>query len=258
MQACPLDHPALPSLFDPQVPDNPVLWSVFKGYHSGKAFVDNIDHPSQCVVRTDAFLTFCSSLISQSFLNQAIAHFRRVDSVWLVWPSAYASRLLAPITTCVNQRIEFYGYDPGSPVLANWRQRLPDGFDIRPIDRQIIERCEWRDEMVFYCGSLENFLANEFGLCLMQKDNIIVEAYVSSFGEKQAEIGAVTHEMYRGHGYAPITCAYLIEACEQRGYHSYWSCDAENIASVQVARKLGFQHEQAYQILEYSPQSQKD
>ena len=33
MQECPLDHPALPSLFDPKVPDNPVLWSVLKGCH---------------------------------------------------------------------------------------------------------------------------------------------------------------------------------------------------------------------------------
>ena len=58
------------------------------------------------------------------------------------------------------------------------------------------------------------------GLCLMQGNEIIVEAYASSFGHVTAEIGAVTHEAYRGKGYAPITCAYLIEACEQRGYHA--------------------------------------
>jgi hypothetical protein len=84
MQECPLDHPALPSLFGSKVPDNPVLWSVLKGCHSGKALVDNIHNPSQCVIRTDAILTFFSCLISQSFLNQAIAHFRQTDSVWLV------------------------------------------------------------------------------------------------------------------------------------------------------------------------------
>lgn len=93
------------------------------------------------------------------------------------------------------------------------------------------------------------------GLCLMQGDEIIVEAYVSSFGDRTAEIGAVTREAYRGRGYASIACAYLIEACEQRGYQPYWSCDADNLASIQVARKLGFRHEQAYQILEYSPLS---
>lgn len=101
-------------------------------------------------------------------------------------------------------------------------------------------------------------MVNEFGLRTMREDNIIFQAYVSSFGETYAEIGAITHEKNRGHGYAPITCAYLIEACEQRGYHAYWSCDAVNKASVQVARKLGFQHARIYQILEYSPLSNKD
>jgi RimJ/RimL family protein N-acetyltransferase len=86
----------------------------------------------------------------------------------------------------------------------------------------------------------------------MQGEEIIVKAYVSSFGDRTAEIGAVTRQAYRGRGYAPITCAYLIEACELRGYQAYWSCDADNPASIRVAQKLGFRQEKAYQILEYS------
>jgi hypothetical protein len=37
--SCPGHHPNLPPLFDPNLPDNPVLWSVLKGVHNGKAFV---------------------------------------------------------------------------------------------------------------------------------------------------------------------------------------------------------------------------
>ena len=84
MQECPLDFPVLPTLFDPLVMDNSVLWSALKGCHSGKALVDDIRFPSHCLIRTDAILTFCNSLISSSFLNQAIAHFRQTESVWLV------------------------------------------------------------------------------------------------------------------------------------------------------------------------------
>jgi RimJ/RimL family protein N-acetyltransferase len=151
----------------------------------------------------------------------------------------------------IVERLEFYDYDPHSAVLADLRLRLPAGFELCPIDWQLIERCEWRSDMEFYCGSLDNFLVNGLGLCMMQGDEIIVEAYVSSFGDTHAEIGAVTRAPYRGHGYAPIACAYLIQACEQRGYHAYWSCDADNLASIRVARKLGFRQELAYQVLEY-------
>jgi RimJ/RimL family protein N-acetyltransferase len=252
MHECPADHPALPMLFDQTVPDNPVLWAVLRGRHAGRAWVDDVRNPSQCVLRTDAILTFVSRQISQTFLKAAIPHLRRIGSVWLVWSPEMSSRLRAPEATCITQRLEFYDCDPRSHVLADLRQRLPDGFEIRPIDRGLLERCEWRSDMEFFCGSLDNFLVNGIGLCMMQGDEIIVEAYASSLGETQAEIGAVAREAYRGRGYAPITCAYLIQACEQRGYQAYWSCDIDNMASIRVARKLGFRQENAYQILEYS------
>ena len=87
---------------------------------------------------------------------------------------------------------------------------------------------------------------------MMRGDEIIVEAYASSLGRTQAEIGAVTWEAYRGNGYAPIACAYLMQLLERRGYRAYWSCDADNLASIRVAQKLGFRQEKVYQILEYS------
>jgi len=248
---CPVNHPALPALFDPAVPDNPALWAVLKGRHTGRAVVDDVEHSTQCVLRTDAALTYGSRQISQAFLREAMARFQKIGPIWLIWQPAFSPHNFAPQADQIVERLEFYDYDPHAAVLAELRRRLPAGFLIRPIDRQLIERCEWRSDMEFYCGSLDNFLLNGLGLCMMQGGEIIVEAYVSSFGDTQAEIGAVTRAPYRGHGYAPIACAYLIQACEQRGYHAYWSCDTDNLASVRVARKLGFRQERAYQVLEY-------
>lgn len=255
MHECPIDHPALPALFDTTVPDSPVLWSVLEGRNTGRALVDSIQHPAQCVIRTDAALTFSSCQVSQTFLNEAIAHFRQTDPVWLVWSSSISFEPFVLKDSHVAQRLEFYDCDSRGQVLADWRRRLPDGFEIQPIDRRLLERCEWRSDMEFYCGSLDNFLVNGIGLCLMHGNDIIVEAYASSLGRGRAEIGAVTREAYRGRGYAPIACAYLIEVCEERGCQPYWSCDVDNEASIRVARKLGFGQERAYQILEYNPLS---
>ncbi len=253
MHEYPVAHPSLPALFDPTVPNNPALWAVLKGRHAGRAWVDDVQNPSQCVLRTDTILTYVSRQITQTFLDQAIVHLRQIGSFWLVWPFTMPAQLVAPQAACIIQRLECYDYDPHSRVLADLRQRLPDGFEIRPIDRRLLDRCEWRADMEFYCGSLDNFLANGIGLVMMRGDEIIVEAYASSLGDTQAEIGAVTREAYRGRGYAPITCAYLIQVCEQRGYRAYWSCDVYNEASIRVARKLGFRQENAYEILEYNP-----
>jgi len=270
MNECPAVHPALPPLFDPQVPDHPALWAVFKGRHAGRAVVDDIRHPAQCVVRTDACLTYCSRDVSAAFLSEAIAHLCQIGPLWLIWPNATSSPPVTPPATVVTRRLGFSDCDPDSALLAGWRRRLPDGFAIRPIDRELLARCEWRSDMEFYCGSVDSFLVNNFGLCLMRSGGstagvdgtpvaeIITEAYASSLGDTHAEIGAVTREAHRGHGYAPVACAYLIAECARRGYQAYWSCDADNPPSARVARKLGFRHEQAYLILEYGPLAATD
>jgi hypothetical protein len=56
MHACPVDHPALPALFDPMVANSPVLWSVLEGHNPGRALVYSVPDPSQCVIRTDQIL----------------------------------------------------------------------------------------------------------------------------------------------------------------------------------------------------------
>jgi RimJ/RimL family protein N-acetyltransferase len=249
---CPTNHPALAALFDPTLADHVVLWAVLKGRHTGRAWVDDVHYPSQCVLRTDALLTYSSHDISPAFLAAAIAHVRQKGPLWLVASAEMDAPLGAPQATHIAQRLEFLDCDPDSAVLAELRQRLPAGFEMRRIDRALLERCEWRADMEFFCGSLDTFLAQDLGLCMMRGDEIIVEAYASSFGETHAEIGAVTREPHRGRGYAPIACAYLIEAVAQRGYQPYWSCDRDNTASIRVARKLGFRAEKPYRILEYS------
>jgi RimJ/RimL family protein N-acetyltransferase len=248
MIECPVNQPGLPSLFDPHVPNNPALWAVFQGRHAGRALVDDLRYPSQCLVRTEAVLTYASHLMSHSFLSEAIDYFRHTGHNWLIRspgdPPASESHRTLP-------RLEFFDYDPHSPVLEDFRNRLPADFEIRPIDANLLNRCEWRDDMAFYCGSLENFLHHGVGICLMHGDEIIVETYASALGAPYAEIGAIAHEPYRGNGYAPIAVSYLIEALEQRGLHAYWSCNTDNPASARVARKLGFKIERPYEIWEY-------
>ena len=250
MIECPIDHPALPGLFDPQVPNNPALWAVFQGRHSGKAWVDELNIPSQCVLRTDASLTYASHHVSQDFLEEVIDHLKKSKPIWLVRSHGDPP---APEGYRVVPRLEFYDVDPQSPILADLRNRLPDGYVLRPIDRAMLERCEWRDDMAFYCGSLENFLRHDFGMCMLHGEQIVVEAYACPLGSIYAEMGAITHAPYRGKGFAPIAVAYLIQALERRGYQPYWSCDYDNQASARVARKLGFRVEKPYEIWDYKP-----
>jgi RimJ/RimL family protein N-acetyltransferase len=253
MIECPVADPTLPELFDPHIPNHPALWAVLLGRHAGRALVDDRVHPSQCVLRTDAYLTYASSGVRKDFLAAAIHEHRRAGQVWLVRSKADDE---APKCNRIFPRIEFYDYDPHSRIFVEFRNHLPQGYELRRIDRTLLERCEWRNDMAFYCGSQENFLQNGLGVCLMRGEEIIVEAYASAFGSRYAEIGAITHEPFRGRGYAPLTVTHLLKLLEERGYHGYWSCDQDNPASARVARKLGFMVVKPYSIWEYEQQSE--
>ncbi len=251
MEDCRADDPRLPALFDPQQPNNPALWAVFNGRHTGRALVDDLAQPGQCVVRTDAALSYASRKVTLAFLQAAVERLRRYGPVWLIWPQRELPAIPAIAEASLVRRLAFDGIDPGSRILIDLRARLPRGFTVRLTDRSLLARCEWRDEMAFYCGSLENFLRNAAGVCLLQAGEIVAEAYASSLGDSVAEIGALTRAAQRGKGYAPIACAYLIEILAGRGFLPSWSCDADHQASIRVAKKLGFQYQRAYQILEW-------
>jgi RimJ/RimL family protein N-acetyltransferase len=250
------EHPAfdpdLKELFGSSLPNSPALWAVLKGNHTGKAVVDRIQKPGQCVVRTDAALTYFSNQTQQAFLNDAIAYFRDMGPVWLVWPHKTYLQPPEINDAIIIHRLEFFNANPD--IFKRIRNLLPEGCVIKEINAQLLERCKWKAEMEFYTGSSRNFLRYGVGLCLLQGDEIIVEAYASALGKTRAEIGAITREAYRGQGYAPIACAHLINVCEQLGYQAYWSCEADHTASIRVAQKLGFQQKRSYVIYNYGPQ----
>ena len=136
MIECPTSHPGLPALFNPFVPNNPSLWAVFLERQAGRALVDSLTNPTQCLLRTEARLTYASYRVSQSFLADAIDYFRHIGIVWLIRslgdppaPGGYRS----------NPRLEFFDYDPQSPILADYRKRLPASFEVRAIDRNLLD-----------------------------------------------------------------------------------------------------------------------
>ena len=242
-------------LFDPDMPNSPALWAVIKGNHSGEVVVENNRNPSQCVLRTSAALTYVGNVTSQKFLETAINHFRKKGSVWLVWPRKTTLKPPRGENAEVVERLEFSEYDQYSGILDQLRRQIPNGYRICTIDAELLKRCDWREEMEYYCGSIDNFLKHGVGLCMLKKEEIVVECYASSLGRTRAEIGAITRAKYRGRCLAPIACAYLIEVVEKRGYRAYWSCEADHNASIRVAQKLGFQEGRAYKIYEYEPLS---
>ena len=177
---------------------------------------------------------------SQGAFDATLDELRRDGVVGLVWPEGVAGPVEPGPPARTMDRLGFDPIDASSARFEELRGTLPDGITVRPIDRDLLARCEWREHVEAAHGSVEAFLANGFGLCLMRDDDILAEAYAPFIGGGVAEVGVVTAEAHRGHGLAAIAIAWLMVPIAERGLAPYWSCDTTNEASVRVAAKVGF------------------
>ncbi|MCB0186744.1 MAG: GNAT family N-acetyltransferase, partial [Caldilineaceae bacterium] len=121
-------------------------------------------------------------------------------------------------------------------------------FRSRRMDRDLILRSEWGPEDVAYAGGIEAWEATCFGYCLLHDNEIRSEEHTGPSALGLREPGVFTQAAHRGKGYGTIVTAHLIQEIESLGERTYWNCTQENVASAGIARKLGYQVEQAYRF----------
>ena len=92
-----------------------------------------------------------------------------------------------------------------------------------------------------FWDNAKDFETNGSGYTLLHNGEIAATAFSAFVHENRLEIGIETVEKYRGNGYAELVCCKLIDECLESGLVPVWSCRSENTASVQLARKLGFE-----------------
>jgi hypothetical protein len=247
-------------LFDVTQPLSTMIFSALEGRTLGRAFVDDIDHPSNCLLVTNFYnFSFTHAAVDQQWLNETVTELRLGLSFVLDWPPQSiplvpASRALEgaaddgagtkedkpttlqppPDFSESFTSLEFLEYTPQGIL------NLPANRQLRDMDADLFARAMWRKGMMMAYGTVENFLANAIGLCVMDGDKICSEAYAIFLGAGKFEIGIVTNEKYRQQGNGYLACKALLPIVEKMGYLPNWSYRASNVASGTTARKLGF------------------
>ncbi len=135
--------------------------------------------------------------------------------------------------------------------LATLAARLPEGYSLSLIDGALYERClenEWSRDFVSVFGSREAFLEKGLGVVALKGDELVAGA--SSYTRYRAgiEIEVDTRRDERRKGLATACCAGLILACLNRGLYPSW--DAQNLQSVGLAEKLGYEFSHEYVVYE--------
>ena len=246
--------PALKSLFDPIAPTGIRCFAVLEGGNSGKIVTDDPDLPLWGYVwEADDGTLYRGGAQNEDILCSVVSILRQDGTVALGFRDGDPSVSLFPPHPDAGAACIEFDRPAGSSDLSPYLGRLPIGYDIHRMDRTLLESCPICDEKINRYGSLDNFFDKGLGVCILRGDEITCEAYADMEVMGVRELGVFTQKAYWGQGLATIACAYLINVCEESGCHTYWDCAKLNLASVAVARKLGFRSEREYKLLAWFP-----
>lgn len=246
------DFSLLERFFTELMPNDPMLRAFLRQRVPGQAFVDRLPNPEACVLAVNYRFVFFGGKPSRSFQETVIRKLRAEHSLDVVWPPGPVKLPHGLAPDDVPARLEFRRRENRSPTHLDTLAAAAPHADVCKITSRLMDRCLWRQDVLRATGSTSEFLGHGLGFCLMIEEAIIAEAYAVIWSDERAEIATVTHPEHRGKGYATVLCASLIKACEGVGLSTYWNCDADNLASVRLAARLGYDDLYPYRLLRYA------
>jgi GNAT superfamily N-acetyltransferase len=225
--------------------------AICQGINPGRVFVDRRADPQQALIWSPVGYYFLAGeLASQADLADIAQALGEIfipaskaggESSLILVASNLAWKEKLPVLLPGREVIEIYRRPftldlARFAALSDWRQRVPAGFRMQPLDATLAEGAG----VLASWASLDDFLANGLGFALLEGEDI-ASICTSVFASRQrVEIDVHTREIYRRRGLALLTAAALIEACLHQGRQPNWECFWENEPSIYLAGRLGF------------------
>ena len=135
--------------------------------------------------------------------------------------------------------------------LRMWVDEIPDGYILRPIDRALYEVClqnRATADLVAAFDGKEAYLRYGRGMVILKGTQVVSGASSYSRYREGIEIEIDTVEGERRRHLARSASAALILQCLEEGLYPSW--DAQNLASVSLARQLGYELSYEYPAYE--------
>jgi len=139
------------------------------------------------------------------------------------------------------------------PGSRDWKPDIPSGFRVQQIDASLLgdERLGYREavagEICSCWNAIDDFVARGFGYAVLYGDEIVCWCTAEYVSEAKCGIGIETVRQYQGRGLATAAASAFVEHARAKRMTPYWDSWKDNLASLAVAGKIGFE-----ELLEYS------
>ena len=138
-------------------------------------------------------------------------------------------------------------------LLHKLMDKLPKGYELKDIDGNIYDMClsdPVTRDFVSAFESKEKYLDIGRGVVVIKSGRIVAGASSFARYNEGIEIEVDTAEEERRKGLATVASAALILRCLDEGLYPSW--DAQNMNSLHLAEKLGYEFDHEYTVYEVS------
>lgn len=238
-----------------ELEDTSIVTKLFEGWQEtmvysclqkvmGKVFVTNPDHPKSVCAYAGCFAFYAGEPDKEIVKNKpegfVIMIPRKEEWAELIeecYPGAKKVIRYAIKKDTVFDREKLQGFV----------NELPAGYEIHEIDADIYDKCLGNpitEDFVSSFESKESFLKIGRGMVIIKDGRIVSGASSYSRYNEGIEIEVDTVPDERRKNLATIVCAALILHCLDENLYPSW--DAQNINSVHLAEKLGYEFDHEY------------
>lgn len=224
--------------------------AMLKGMISCRVFADDTASPSAALVCARR-MGICFVAGDSHFAESLLSRLRG----WHLWYEVIASdeSWHKPLSewSPLSAAAAHYSltFAPERADLGGLRRmgRLPLGMRVQRMDAAIlklVEKERWSAGQLGLFSNDADFLQNGYGLALLDGDQLV--ACCSGFApiEGGYELQIDTQPALQGKGYATIITAVFLQEMADKGLRASW--DADSIHSLRLARRLGFELDNAY------------
>ncbi|RPI30659.1 MAG: GNAT family N-acetyltransferase [Chloroflexota bacterium] len=247
---------------------NLLVDSVIDGNTPAWVFADDIENPRTALIwnRQDALLlagdtendeinTSLGDVIARQIIPDA--HRRRIPGHALIYsPADWESKvtLLLPGLKLEKAQRRYY---TSAQLRLSWQDHLPAGYMMSPLDTGLLENPNLANihppagGVLSFWRSIHDFASTGFGYCILEGDTVAAWCLTVYASGNDYELGLATMPAYRNRGLATLVASACLEHCAVNGFKPHWHCWDDNLPSIAVAEKTGFENPVKYTVIRF-------
>ena len=236
--------------------------AMIEGNTPGRIWVDNLENPTSAYIWDKAHCHYLVGENDSEEFNESIMEFLNGEVIPKARRGGYSTFKLYcsagwEAATCdmsarsfIKRGRRFYRFNKSSVQ----KKESPSDFSLEVIDKNLLQSKRLRNmdlvrgEISSCWNTLDDFLEKGFGLSMRHHDEIVGWCTGEYVSDRVCGMGIEVLEKHQGKGLATVMASSFVEYCLHKDITPHWDSFDDNVPSLRVAEKIGFERVSEYSV----------